>query len=90
LKAVTEQRKKIREAGRSFNIPKRTLRRRLISKDYGKHQLGTSSCLGGEVETELALHIEKLQAAGFAPSRKTVQILAFDLVTHFGLKQNFM
>jgi hypothetical protein len=31
LKAVTEQRKKIREAGRSFNIPKRTVRRRLIS-----------------------------------------------------------
>jgi hypothetical protein len=72
MKAVTEQRMKIREAGRSFNIPNRTLRRRLVSKDYGKHQLGPSSCLGGEVETELALHIEKLQTAGFVPSRKTV------------------
>jgi hypothetical protein len=46
--------------------------------------------LGGEVETELALHIKKLQAAGFAPTRKTVQKLAFDVATHFGVKQNLV
>jgi hypothetical protein len=45
--------------------------------------------LGGEVETKLALHIEKLQAAGFAQSRKTVQKLAFDVATHFGVKTKF-
>jgi hypothetical protein len=76
----------IRENGRNFNIPEKTLRRKLVSKDCGKHQLGPSSCLGGEVETELDLHIENLQAAGFAPSWKTVQKLAFDVTNHFGVK----
>jgi hypothetical protein len=89
MKVVTEQRMKIREAGRDFNIPERTLRRRLVSKDYGKHQLGPSSCLRGKVETKLVLHIEKLQAAGFAPSRKTFHKLAFDVATHFGVKTKF-
>jgi hypothetical protein len=34
MKAVTEQRMENREAGRNFNIPERTFRRRLVSEDY--------------------------------------------------------
>jgi hypothetical protein len=55
----------------------------------GKASKGSSSCLGGEVETELALHIEKLKAAGFAPSRNTVQKLKSDVANHFGVKTKF-
>jgi hypothetical protein len=64
---------RIRDAGRNFNIPERTLHRRLISKDFDKRQLGTIFCLGLELETKLALHVERLQAAGFAPSRKLLK-----------------
>jgi hypothetical protein len=42
--------------------------------------------LEGEVKTKLALHIEKLQAAGFVKRRKIVHKLAFDVAIYFGVK----
>jgi hypothetical protein len=44
MKAVTEQIMENREAGRNADIPERNFRRRLVSNDYGKHQLSPSSC----------------------------------------------
>lgn len=89
LHAVIEEKVKIREAGRRFNIPERTLRRRLISRNFEKRKLGPSSCLGYEAEKKLVSHIQKLQAAGFAPNRKTVQKLAYDLAISCGLSHKF-
>ncbi|XP_063226226.1 uncharacterized protein LOC134533020 isoform X1 [Bacillus rossius redtenbacheri] len=89
MHAVIEDKVKIREAGRRFNIPERTLRRRLISRNFEKRNLGPSSCLGYEAEKKLVSHIEKLQAAGFAPNRKTVQKLAYDLAVSCGIPHKF-
>jgi hypothetical protein len=89
MNAVVEQRMIITEAGRNFNIPDRTLRRWLVLKNINKCQLGPSSSLRPEVETKLVMDIGKLQAAGFAPSSKTVQTLACDIATHFSIKTKF-
>jgi hypothetical protein len=45
--------------------------------------------LGPEVETKLVVHIGRLKATGFAPTRKTFQTLAFDIATHFNIKKTF-
>lgn len=72
-KAVIEQKLEIREAGININIPEKTLRMKLISKEFDEHQLRPSSCLGRELEIKLALHSKRLQAEGFAPSRKLLK-----------------
>ena len=57
IKAILEDKMKIREAGRTFNIPEGTLRRRLVSKNFEKRNMGPSSCLGRETESKLVKHI---------------------------------
>jgi hypothetical protein len=59
----------------AFGIPSRTLRRHFLQNNY-KRSLGTAACLGSDAEIEIASHIQQIQAAGFALSRKDVQILA--------------
>jgi hypothetical protein len=45
--------------------------------------------LGSDAEIEMASHIQQMQAAGFALSRKGVQILSFKLAQKLGIKHRF-
>jgi transposase-like protein len=78
----------ISAASRAFGIPSRTLRRRIIRDSYKKN-LCPAACLGSAAEMEMVSHIQQKQAAGFALSRKDVQILAFKLAQKLGIKHRF-
>jgi hypothetical protein len=77
----------INAASTAFGIPTRTLRR--ILQDNYKKSLGPAACSGSAAEMKMALHIQQMQAAGFALSRKDVQILAFKLAQNLGIKHRF-
>lgn len=59
----------IRKAGK-YTILEQTLRRKLTEKNKKKTSLGRRLSLGEVNEQKLATHVLKLQAAGFAPTRK--------------------
>ncbi len=88
---VANKRTRIREAGRLYEIPERTLRRHLTQKKDTK-VLCRSPQLGEEAKQKLALHIVKLQNAGFAPIETIVRKLAYRIAqilkkeTTFGMK----
>jgi uncharacterized protein YaaW (UPF0174 family) len=89
IDAITKQKMPIREAGRTFGIPERTLRRKILSNDFKKSKLGRANHLGVEVELKLVNHILKLQKAGFAPTRRVVKRLAFRLAYALEIKTSF-
>jgi hypothetical protein len=68
----------INASSTAFGVPSRTLRRRIFQNNY-KQSLSPSACLGSVAEIKMASHIQQMQTAGFALSRKDVQILAFKL-----------
>jgi hypothetical protein len=78
----------INAASRAFGIPSRTLRRRILQNNY-KKSLGPAACLGSDAEIKMASHIQQMQAAGLALSRKDVKILAFKLPQKLGIKHRF-
>ena len=51
--------------------------------------MGPSSLLGEEAERKMVLHVQKLQARGFAPTRTDLRELAFRLAEKMGLKHKF-
>lgn len=89
MKMIKVDKVSIRQAATVTGVPERTLRRRLATNNDKKIPLGRKSALGAEVEHKLVLHIQKLQASGFAPTRKTVKTLAYQLAIKMGKKTNF-
>lgn len=67
----------INEASRRYQIPSRTLRRRMNLNLTKKVTLGKPPALGEENEIRLVNHIKKLQASGFAPTAKAVRTIAY-------------
>jgi hypothetical protein len=78
----------ISAASTAFGIPSRTLRKRILQNNY-KKSLGPAACLGSDAEIKMASHIQQMQVAGFALSRKNVQILAFKVAQKLGIKYRF-
>lgn len=60
----------IRRAAREYNIPEGTLRGRLATDNFKKGRLGQPSYLDEDAERKLVEHVRKLQASGFAPTRR--------------------
>lgn len=89
LKAVNDGEQTVYKASKIFNIPERTLRRRLLKDDDKKRGLGPKGVLGVEIEQKLAVHIKKLQAAAFCPTVTEVRILAYKLAERYNLKHSF-
>lgn len=89
FKAVKQDGMTVYKASQTFNIPEKTLRRRLLKNDDKKHGLGPKGVLGTEIEQKLANHIKKLQAAAFCPTVTEVRILAYKLAERYNLKHNF-
>ncbi|KAJ3639912.1 hypothetical protein Zmor_003240 [Zophobas morio] len=89
VEAVRNQNWSIRQAAKDHNIPEKTLRTRLKTGNLKKGSLGGASFLGEEAEKKLVAHIRNLQSAGFAPSRKTLRQLAYNLAKSMGLQGRF-
>jgi hypothetical protein len=88
INAVKGKSMGINAVSKAFEIPSRTLRRRILQDNY-KRSLGPAAYSGSDAEIKMVLHIQQMQAAGFALSRKDVQILAFILAQKSGIKHRF-
>jgi len=89
LTAIQDQNIAIRTAAKNNNIPEKTLRNRIKTGNFVKGTLGKKCHLGEETEKQLVEHIKKLQSRGFAPSRKNLRKIAFNLSQKMNLKQVF-
>lgn len=89
FKAIKEDGMTIYTASKTFNIPERTLRRRILTNNDKKEGLGPKGNLGSDIEKKIALHIKRLQAAAFCPTVTEVRILAFKMAERYKLKHKF-
>lgn len=87
--AVRDEKKPVRQAARENNIPEKTLRTRLATGRLIKGRLGQPPLLGEDAEKKLASHVKKLQAAGFAPTRKNLRRIAYNLAVSMNKAQRF-
>ncbi|XP_022829248.1 uncharacterized protein LOC111358362 [Spodoptera litura] len=79
----------INEISRRYGIPSRTLRRRFANKNTEKLTLGKHPLLDFENEKRLVSHIQKLEKAGFPPTRDMIRRLAFEFAEKLGKETNF-
>lgn len=79
----------VNEASRIYGIPSRTLRRRRQTGIYSHLPQGPQGVLGIDNEKRLVKHVQRLEAAGFAPNRSTIRTLAFQFAEKLGVKHNF-
>lgn len=89
IKAVQIEHLPVRQAAWENNIPEKTLRNRLATGNFLKGRLGQPSHLGPDAERKLVEHVRKLQLAGFAPTRKHLRKIAYNLAKSMGLKNKF-
>lgn len=76
-------------ASRTFNIPSRTLRRRVQNNDASKKPMGPTGSLGMANELKLVAHIKKLQKRGFAPTRDDLRTMAYEFAVELKLNLRF-
>lgn len=85
----------LRATASKYKIPPRSLKRRMQKGPPStpacskKPRLGSAPILGLEGEQKLTKHIVKLQQSGFAPTKKEVQEMAFQLAECMNIKHNF-
>lgn len=79
----------IRAAARATGVPEKTLRNRILKNNFLKQAMGPAPVLGNDAEVKLVQHIKALQARGFAPSRRSVRKIAFNLAEAMGVKHTF-
>lgn len=80
---------KVGEASRTYNIPVRTLKRRIEKNDFTKGRMGPASTLGDEAEKKMVAHIKKLQRFGFSPTMDDVREMAFRLAEKLHIQHKF-
>lgn len=88
MQCVRSKEMGVNEASRNFNIPSRTLRRHLIT-GRSKVLLGRNPVFSNKCEKKLVAHIKKLESVGFAPERKDVKEMAFQLAEKLNIKHPF-
>lgn len=89
IRAVKDHEIGVRAASREFKIPLRTLVRRVQLGNAAMGRLGPQCDLGADAESKLANHIRLLQQRGFAPCRRDVQEMAFNLAEQLGIRHKF-
>lgn len=89
INAVISNSMGINEASRNYNIPSRTLRRRIKNGVTKKVGMGRAPILGYENERKLAAHLKKLQHRGFAATRQDVRTLACSFADSLNIDHKF-
>lgn len=74
----------VRNASKIHKIPEKTLRDRLKKRNAIKGKLGQPPALGLDAEKKIVLHVKRLQAAGYAPTRDSLCRMAFNLAEQMG------
>lgn len=88
MRSVRSKEMGVNQASKHFKIPSRTLRRHLIT-GRSKVPLGRHPVFSVEHEKKLVAHIKKLERVGFAPERKDVKEMAFQLAKKLNIKNPF-
>lgn len=88
MQKVSNKEMGVNEASRAYNIPSRTLRRHMLT-GKPKVPLGRPPVFSQEHEKKLVAHIKKLEKVGFAPDRKDVKEMAFQLAQKLSIKNPF-
>ncbi|CAH1988200.1 unnamed protein product [Acanthoscelides obtectus] len=89
MAAVKDGLMSVRRASLSFQIPRKTLERRLKHNNDKKWNLGPDSLLGTSNEMRLVRHIKNMQKSGFALTRQDVRRLAYEFTNQLGFRHKF-
>lgn len=79
----------VRQASITFNIPRKTLERRVKTGNSTKGSMGPSGTLGNDNECRLVRHIKNMQQHGFPMTRTDVRSLAYNFAEELGLRHKF-
>ncbi|KAB0790264.1 hypothetical protein PPYR_03907 [Photinus pyralis] len=79
----------VREVSRTYNVPARTLMRRMSSGNLSKEKLGRKCCLTLVHEASLVKYIQNMEKHGFAITSVDVKKLAFSFATKNNIPHNF-
>ncbi|XP_069357516.1 uncharacterized protein [Maniola hyperantus] len=88
MKKVRQKEMGVNEAARTYNIPSRTLRRHILTGTL-KVGLGRRPVFYQAEEKKLVAHIKQLEKVGFAPDRKDVKEMAYQLAQKLNIKNIF-
>lgn len=89
IRDIREQKGSIREISRTYNVPVRTLMRRMKTNDMEASKLGRKSTLGKENEEKLVDYIKQLEKCNFPATMHDIQILAYKFVITNGIANRF-
>lgn len=79
----------VREISRTYNVPVRTLMRRMRSGNLNKVALGRKGSLSIEQETSLVQYIQKMASHGFALSSYDIRKLAYSFAVQQNIQHKF-
>lgn len=89
LNAIRNDGRKIREVGRSYNIPESTLRKKLKLNELKISRLGRKSIFPAEVETDLKDYVLKLAKLFYGLTPRRLRQLAFKYAEENNIAHNF-
>ncbi|CAH1975463.1 unnamed protein product [Acanthoscelides obtectus] len=79
----------VREISRTYDVPVRTLRRRMRSGNLNKVALGRKSLLSMVQETSLVKYIQNMASHGFALSAHDIKKLSYSFAIQQNIPHNF-
>lgn len=89
MEEVQNGRMKIYRASIIYNIPRKTLERRLKQNNCTKGPMGPSSTFGTNNEIRLSKHIKDMQSRGFPLTVDDLRTIAFKYAVQLGIKHRF-
>lgn len=89
IKSVVNGNSSVRRASAEFNIPRKTLERRIKTGNSQKGNMGPSSVFGIENERRLSRHILSMQNRGFPLTRDDLRSIAYQFAQQLQIKHKF-
>lgn len=89
IRIVVNENMSIRRASAEFNIPRKTLERRIKTGNSEKGNMGPSCTFGKENEDRLSRHILTMQKRGFPLTRDDLRTIAYHFAQQLNIKHKF-
>lgn len=89
MEAVNQGHSSVRQASRTFFIPRKTLERRLKTNNHIKGNMGPDCMLGKDNEIRFVQHLKLMQKRGFPLTRDDLRRIAYEYAVQIGIKHRF-
>ncbi|CAH1971737.1 unnamed protein product [Acanthoscelides obtectus] len=89
MSTVKDEELSVRQAGKTFGIPRKTLEKQIKQNEDHKKKLGPDTSFGAAHENRLVRHIKEMQKSGFPLTRDDLRTIAYKFVVQLGLKHKF-